>query len=431
MTEKLTKQSFSSDLSLLFAFLLPLVGFYLFALIVNSSYFVYISFALLCCIFYLIPLRSRLSRRRSEKNLKIEEFQGQSNLAEATIKSQEKAIKSFQEKIVSFSQLKGLTERLSLCLSLEDTSKTLSSQVNSFFGGDDVTIILYVFHSKTGELGISSSQKGQMTINIKSKKGDEFDQWIIKNMQPLLIKDTKSDYRFDIDSIKVKDERSVRSLISVPLRVRNKTHGILRVDIPKENYFTTEDLRFLTTIGDVGAMAIENAQLYERLEQLAIRDGLTGLYLKRHLFDRMPEEISRHLRRKQTLSFIMFDLDYFKKYNDKFGHTAGDVVLRTVSQEMSAFFDTPGNLIFRYGGEEFAVLLPHCSKKKALALADQLRQKIEMQSILLRREKTKITMSAGVASFPQDAKTKDDLIQKADMALYKAKKQGRNQVLPA
>lgn len=407
------------------------MGFYLFALIINATYFVYIAFALLCCIFYLIPLRSRLSRRVSEKNLRIEEIQGQTNLAEAKINSQEKAISSFQEKIVSFSQLKGLTERLSLCLSLEDTSKTLSSQVNSFFGGDDVTIILYVFHSKTGELGISSSQKGQMRINIKSKKGDEFDQWVIKNMQPLLIKDVKSDYRFDIDLIKVKDERSVRSLISVPLRVRNKTHGIFRVDTSKENYFTTEDLRFLTTIGDVGAMAIENAQLYERLEQLAIRDGLTGLYLKRHLFDRMTEEITRHLRRKQTLSFIMFDLDFFKKYNDKFGHTAGDVVLRTVAEEMNKFFDAPGNLIFRYGGEEFAVLLPHCSKKKAIELADQLRQKVETQSVLLRREKTKITMSAGVASFPQDAKMKDDLIQKADMALYKAKKQGRNQVVAA
>ena len=187
----------------------------------------------------------------------------------------------------------------------------------------------------------------------------------------------------------------------------------------------------MTTIGDMGAIALENAQLYERIEDLAVRDSLTGLFLRRHLLDNLSQEINRQARRKRPLSFIMIDLDHFKKYNDTFGHTAGDIVLRTVGLVLDNMFSDPGNFVCRYGGEEFSVLLPDCSKKEAVKIADDLRKKIEKQSVILRRKKTKITASMGVATFPEDAQIKDDLIQQADAALYKAKKKGRNRVCSA
>ena len=187
-------------------------------------------------------------------------------------------------------------------------------------------------------------------------------------------------------------------------------------------------MRFLTTIGGLGAVAIENAQLYERVEQLAIKDSLTGLYLRRHLLDRMPEEISRQIRQKNQLAFLMLDLDKFKHYNDKFGHIAGDIVLRTVGMILADLFSDPGMLICRYGGEEFSILLPDCSRQKAIELAEELRKRISDQTIILRREKTRITVSVGVAVFPKDAQNAKELIHKADQALYKAKKEGRNRV---
>ena len=175
-------------------------------------------------------------------------------------------------------------------------------------------------------------------------------------------------------------------------------------------------------------MAIENALLYERVEQLAIKDSLTHLYLRRYLLDRIPEEMSRQLRHGNQLSFLMIDLDKFKDYNDRFGHVAGDIVLRTIGMILKDFFEKPGNLVCRYGGEEFSILLPDCSKKKAQQLAEEVRKKIAEQSILLRREKTYITVSVGLAAFPADAQTKEELIHKADQALYRAKQEGRNQV---
>jgi len=377
---------------------------------------------------YLMPLRSRMIKQQASGELQIEDIHERMNLAMTEIEHEEKAIEAYRKKIVNFSQLKGMTERLSMCLTLEDATKTLSSEVNTLFGDQDTTIILYLFQSKTGELGLSLSQKGQLKVNIKSKKGDIFDQWIVKSMQPLLIEDTKSDYRFDVEKMDNIDMRPVRSLISHPLCVGNKALGILRIDSPKEKYFTTDDLRFLTTIGDVGALAIENAQLYERVEQLAIKDSLTKLYLRRYLLDRIPGEISRQSRWKKHLSFLMIDLDHFKKYNDKFGHVAGDIVLRRVGLLLKDFFNIPGDLVCRYGGEEFFVMLLDCPKTKAIELAEKIRKKIEKQIILLRRENTHITVSIGIATFPQDARIKDDLVSKADQALYHAKEKGRNQV---
>ncbi|MDO8580019.1 MAG: sensor domain-containing diguanylate cyclase [Candidatus Omnitrophota bacterium] len=431
MTEKQKIQLSNSSFTLALSLLIPLLGLFVFGAFLDPQHLYIVALGLIAILLYLYPQNQHLSHKEAEAALTIQDLYERINLLESEIGHERQTIDSFRKKIVDYSQMKGLTERLSLCLTMEDTSRTLSTGVNNLFGNPDTTIILYLFHSHTGELGISSSHKGQMRVNLKAKKGDVFDQWIVKTMQPLLIEDVKSDYRFDMEKIIIEDSRTIRSLIGIPLMVGDKALGILRIDSPQENYFNTEELRFLRTIGDLGAIAIENAQLYERVEQLAIKDSLTGLYLRRYLLDRLPEEVSREMYHKKSLAFIMIDLDFFKQYNDKFGHVAGDIVLRTIGLLLKNFFGDPGTLVCRYGGEEFAVLLPECSKAKAIELAEQVRKKIQEQTILLRREQTHITVSIGVAAFPKDAQIKEELIHQADQALYKAKQEGRNRVCSA
>jgi len=429
LTKKQKKPSSSIHPIFFAALSIPLIGFFIYASLYEIRFFAVLAIILIIIICYLIYNRHTLRIRESEIILQKEDCLEKANLLKVEISKEDRAIKASREKIEDFSQLKDVTEKLSLSLSLTDTSNTLSKEVTKFFR--DTTVILYMFHSKTGELGISSSQKGQMRVNIKSKKGDTYDQYVIKTMQPLLIEDTKSDWRFDFEKVATEDTRTIRSIMSVPLTIENKTLGILRVDSPEADRFKTEDLRLLMTVGDLGGIAIENAQLYEKIEDLAIRDGLTGLYLRRYLTDRMSQEISRVMRRKKKLSFLMIDLDKFKQYNDKFGHTAGDIVLRTVGMLLQDHFGEPGNLLCRYGGEEFAVLLPDCTKEQAKKQAEEIRKKIEMHTVILRREKTKITASIGVATFPDDASGKDELIHCADNCLYKAKEKGRNKVVTA
>ncbi len=412
---------------MVFSFLLPLVGFFVYAAKYHAAFF-YLAGALVLNIILLVASHQRLSKKQALLSLQKEEYFERTNMLKAELSGEWQIIEAFRRKIINYSQLKDLTEKLGLCLNLEETSHVLSTEIGKLFGNKDITIILYLFHSKSGELGIYSSHKGQMQINLKAKKGDLFDQWVVKTLHPLLVEDANNDFRFDVDRISPEDSREIRSLISAPLMEDKKILGILRVDSPLPGHFTTEDLRFLRTIADLTSIAVENAQLYQSLEELAIKDGLTGLYLRRHLMGRFDEELARSIRSKRELSFVMIDLDYFKKYNDAFGHIAGDIVLRNVASVLTEHFQKPGDLVCRYGGEEFCVLLPDCPRSKAALLAEDFRKKVESKQIILRRQKTNITVSIGIAAFPKDAKLKEELILKADEALYKAKKGGRNQI---
>ncbi|MCK5579819.1 MAG: diguanylate cyclase [Candidatus Omnitrophica bacterium] len=428
MIKTLKKRLYNSEYFLFVSLLLPLIGFFVYAARYCYDFFPFLFCALLASLSYLVGCHFRLIRRHAESDLEIQDCLEKTNLLEDEFLKEQQAVSSLHRKIVNYSQLKGLTEKLCKSLTSVETSRVLSVEAGKLFGDKETMIILYLFHPKTGVLGIASSQKGQAHVNLKDKEGDWFDRWVVKTLKPLWVEDTKSDFRFDADKISTEESRKVRSLMSVPLMTGNKMIGILRVDSPRENYFVAEDIRLLATIADLGALAIENAQLYEKIEDLAIRDSLTGLYLRRHFLGRMPQEMSRCLRRKKELSFVLVDLDEFKRYNDKFGHTAGDIVLRTIGMILADEFDAPGDLVCRYGGEEFAVLLPDCSKEEAFERAEVLRKKVEAQTIILRREKTRITISVGVAAFPRDVQIKEDLIQKADMEMYRAKKQGRNRV---
>jgi len=414
----------------LFSFFVPLAGFFVYATQNTIAYF-FLTVALLVNIFLLIAFHGRLQKKQSQIALLKEEYFEKSNLLKAQLQQEWETIASLRLKITNYSHLKELTEKLSLCLSLQDTSSTLSVETSKLFSHKDVTVILYLFHSTTGELGVSSSQKGQMQVNLKAKKGDIFDQFVVKTMHPLIVEDAQTDFRFDLDRMDEKDKRHLRSLISTPLIVGEKTLGILRLESGAARQFSTDDLRFLRTIADLASIAIENAQLYERLEMMAIKDGLTGLYVRRHMLERLGEEISRKTRRESELSFLMIDLDRFKQYNDSFGHMAGDIVLKTIAQILEEHFRQSTEMVCRYGGEEFCVLLPDCPKSKAFVLANELREKIEAREIILRRQKTHVTVSIGVAAFPKDASGRDDLILKADEALYQAKETGRNKVCVA
>lgn len=412
----------------LFSLFSPIVIFFIFAIQKETAFFDYLIFGTGILLIVFVFFRSRMLVYAAKAKMELQKLDEKINLIQAGLIKDKEAVKAFKEKIVSFSDLKVVVEKLSLCLHQEDTTRVLAAEVSRLLGDTLSTVILYQLHAQTGELGISSSRKGQLRTNIKTKNGDVFDYWVVKKLQPLLIEDVRKDYRFDLHQVDEEETRRFRSLISVPLGVGNKTLGVLRLDSPEVKFFSMEDLRLLQALGGLGSMALENAQLYERFENLAIKDGLTNLYLRRYFEDALGMEINRHARRKKSLALVMIDLDHFKKYNDKFGHVAGDIVLRTVSGLLSNFFSEPGHLLCRYGGEEFCVVLPECSKKKAAILAQDVRECIAHQTMLLRREKTYVTASIGVATFPDDAQVKVELIRKADQALYQAKANGRDRV---
>jgi diguanylate cyclase (GGDEF)-like protein len=217
---------------------------------------------------------------------------------------------------------------------------------------------------------------------------------------------------------------NVTSLLCIPLIVKEETIGIINISNKKDNkFFNQDDLEFMCALANQAAIAINNAQLYE----LAITDGLTKLFIYRHFHYLLDNEIKRALRYRHSLSLLMMDIDNFKEINDSYGHQVGDEVLRAIADVIAndcRKIDLPS----RYGGEEFALILPETKKENAGIIAERLRYKIDQLVLNINENAQNIssTVSIGIAGLPDDAENKEDLIQKADKALYFAKNYGKN-----
>lgn len=191
----------------------------------------------------------------------------------------------------------------------------------------------------------------------------------------------------------------------------------------KSRHFLDEEKRLFSTFATYSAQAIENTMLYKSTEHLSITDGLTGLYNHRHFQEQLEVEVKRGQRYDLNLSLIMIDLDHFKEFNDSYGHLEGDTLLRKIAQILkSSLRET--DFVARYGGEEFAVILPETNKEGASIATERVRRAISEQTF--GEVGAKMTVSLGVASYPDDACLRADLIKKADEALYRAKREGRN-----
>jgi len=216
---------------------------------------------------------------------------------------------------------------------------------------------------------------------------------------------------------------SMKDFVAAPLISQDRIMGVLNI-----NGLNKAGLERFLIVSRQFSLAIEKVRLYEKVQKLAITDGLTGVFVRRYFLEMLKEEFERSLRHQFKLSFVMIDLDHFKECNDAFGHLVGDVVLREVAKALKQNVREI-DLLGRYGGEEFSLLLPETDKDSAYLVAERLRWAVADQTFRAYDEMLKITISAGVSTFPDDGSTSMDLIEAADKALYKAKTQGRNRVV--
>jgi len=219
-----------------------------------------------------------------------------------------------------------------------------------------------------------------------------------------------------------------KEFVCVPLRSKTKTLGVLYAD----NAFTgkpitNEDIRILTMFANQAGLAIENSFLYEQTVTMAQTDSLTKLYNHGYFQDALTTEIEHAKEAARILSLLLIDLDNFKNYNDTLGHQAGDKILSQIGIFLK---DSSRKLDYacRYGGEEFAIILPRTDKKEAFAIAQRIRELIESHPFWKEEVQPlrKLTVSIGLAAFPEDANDKQGLLTAADLALYQAKHTGKN-----
>lgn len=229
--------------------------------------------------------------------------------------------------------------------------------------------------------------------------------------------------KIDTCNFRLSDNR-LKSIIAVPLMVKDKKAGMIVVAHVIEDALNEEFLRLLEVISGNMSIALENTWLYEKMHDLATIDAVTGVYNRSYFNQVVEEELIKAMNRN-PISIVMCDLDYFKSVNDNYGHLFGDRVLKEVAQIMQSNI-RGGDILARYGGEEFAIILPKADSEQAYAVIERLRQKIEDTVIEDKKNSIYTTVSFGVAAYPEDGASVRKIIQKADEALYQAKKEGRN-----
>ncbi|MFD1731151.1 diguanylate cyclase [Deinococcus malanensis] len=217
--------------------------------------------------------------------------------------------------------------------------------------------------------------------------------------------------------------------LCIPLLAQNEALGVLQLFGGPEAASVPEHVRsFALTVAQQISLAIGNLRLRETLRQQSIRDPMTGLFNRRYLEETLERELHRATRAQQSVSILAADIDHFKRFNDTFGHEAGDAVLMAVAKTMQEFFRAE-DMICRYGGEEFIIVLLNASHEDTLARAHAFREKIAELTVNYERQALgQVTVSLGVATYPEHGTDAGVLINQADQALYLAKQQGRNRV---
>ena len=247
--------------------------------------------------------------------------------------------------------------------------------------------------------------------------------------QTLYVKDVSKDPRY----LHYKSQtKSIGSFLSVPLRSKGRILGVMNFNRPRFDAFTVQEIRLAEAIAAQAALAIANARLYQQTLELSFTDPLTGVPNRRQLFMRLENELSRCMRFGDPLSLLMIDLDHFKRINDAHGHTVGDGVLRGVALALRRSVRKI-DIVARYGGEEFCVVLPRVGKPEAVEVAEKLRRAVGAASMPGPdgQAPLSVTISLGVATLVVDAEDVAGLIDKADGALYEAKRLGRDRVATA
>lgn len=221
----------------------------------------------------------------------------------------------------------------------------------------------------------------------------------------------------------------VRSVMVFPLIKTDKVLGVMFLGESEPGAIAIENFDFVNVLVPHVAAAIHNAELFQRLNQLAIRDGVTGLYNHRYFQERLQQNLDIARRYLRPFSLLMIDIDHFKAVNDTYGHPVGDQVLQVVAKRLATALRVT-DLIARYGGEEFAIQLLETPNDKAFLVAHRLVHLLRESPVLLPKnaEPIEVTISVGVATFPQDGASVTEIIHFADRGLYQAKRAGRNRV---
>lgn len=274
---------------------------------------------------------------------------------------------------------------------------------------------------------VSKGEHASAIKDFKLQIGQGIAGWVVRYRRPVIINDVARDKRFDPSLDRITGFRT-RSILCAPLISRGRIIGVVELLNKRRGRFTRVDMANLMLLVEPGAVAIENAILYKRSTELSYTDDLTQLFNGRYLNLALRREVKRARRYRTPVSIIFLDLDGFKTVNDRFGHLAGSRALVEVGRVIRGTVREI-DIVSRYGGDEYTIVLPQTGPEGASIIAERIRRNIE-ENVFLKAmgHQVRLTASLGVASHPDHAQSREELIQKADRAMYRVKDADKNDV---
>lgn len=314
-------------------------------------------------------------------------------------------------------------------LNFDALLELIHTQISKVIQSETYFVALYLPETHEMEIRILFEEgKRHPSITVSANEG--LSSWIVENKQTLLIHDLKK----EIDSLTMKpvmvgEKKLSRSWLGVPLLTDNNLIGLLAVASYQPNRFDNTDKLLMEQIGQQAVLSIQNARHYEETNRQAKLDSLTGVSNHNHFIETLYQESEDALTSQSPISLIMLDIDHFKLYNDTYGHTIGDQVLRLTVQAMESHIKKTDS-VGRWGGEEFGIVLPNASTTQANMVANRIRRTLSELPLFNVEGKTipKPTISQGIATIPDHTNDVSELVVIADRALYRAKAKGRDQV---
>ncbi len=311
--------------------------------------------------------------------------------------------------------------------SLEEVSQRILDEAARTLGVEYASLMLMEESGTSLRVAAARGPRRDTVGKIHSALGEGIAGYVAQQGKPLLIEELST---HELACRATREEDRPGSLLSVPLKVQDRVLGVLNVNKATGEPFRTGDLKLLSALADLAALSIENARTYQN----AITDRLTRLYNYGYFKEQLEASLDEARRTGTPLSLLMFDIDHFKNFNDKNGHELANVVLVGVATicltNCRQGTDRVPDLVARYGGEEFIIMLRGIPRDDAFQIAERIRRLVHDEAFEGAQNQPggRVTVSLGVASFPNNAATSDALINRADEALYRAKRSGRNNV---
>jgi diguanylate cyclase (GGDEF)-like protein len=324
-----------------------------------------------------------------------------------------------------------LGKALTSSLQLDQVLRTIMEKIEEFLHPDTWSLLLVDETRKELYFELAVGQGAPALKGVRIQVGQGLAGWVAQHGEAVIVPDVSRDTRF-FAKVDQKTKTETRSIVAVPVRFRNNVLGVIElINCVGRDGFHDRDLALLEALADFAAIAIENARTVKRIHELTITDDCTSLYNARHLNYMLETEINRSQRYGFEFALVFIDLDFFKKVNDTYGHLMGSKLLAEIGDMIKANCRLI-DFAFRYGGDEFVLLLPQSSKESAFVVARRLHKMIG-ETVWLKGEglNVRITASIGVAGYPADSRTKADLLHLADEAMYLVKNTSRDAVAAA